>query len=171
MRRAITVERDVEVEIDLRIATQGSLADLIDVSFDQRIRRDDDAADAVVLDKEINDLDEIAPQPDPCDQAGQGPCTDSKVVLVLPNTGPGGGNSSSSAGQGPGAGSTAGSTGKSAGGSAATDKGTTAKGSATGKATSGPGGNVASAKARNTFPSDVVWRRVRRPIQLRGPTT
>src|SRR5207237_1204084 len=62
MRRAITVERDVEVEIDLRIATQGSLDDLIDVSFDQRIRRDDDAADAVVLDKEINDLAEIAPQ-------------------------------------------------------------------------------------------------------------
>ncbi len=73
---------------------------------------------------ERNYLAEIAPQPDPCDQAGQGPCTDSKVVLVLPNTGPGGGSSSSSAGQG----STAGSTGKSAGGGAGTAKGTTAKG-------------------------------------------
>src|SRR5207245_10518608 len=98
---------------------------------------------------ERNYLAEIAPQPDPCDQAGQGPCTDSKVVLVLPNTGPGGGSSSSSAGQGPGAGSTAGSTGKSAAGSAATAKGTTAKGLATGQAATGPGGAAPAAGARD----------------------
>ena len=93
---------------------------------------------------ERNYLAEIAPQPDPCDQAGQGPCTNSKVVLVLPNTGPGGGSSSASAGQGPAAGLTAGSTGKSAGG-VATAKGTTAKGSAAGKATTGPGGTAQAA--------------------------
>jgi hypothetical protein len=95
---------------------------------------------------ERNYLAEIAPQPDPCDQAGQGPCTDSKVVLVLPNTGPGGGgSSSSSAGQGPTAGSAAGSTGSSAGGAAGTAKGATARGSAAGKATAGPGGSSQAA--------------------------
>lgn len=95
---------------------------------------------------EINYLAQIAPQPDPCDQAGQGPCTDSKVVLVLPNTGPGGGSSSASASHGLSAGSTAGSTGKSTAGPAATAKGATARGTTgNGRATSGPGASASAA--------------------------
>jgi phosphate transport system substrate-binding protein len=102
---------------------------------------------------ERNYLAEIAPQPEPCDQAGQGPCTDSKVVLVLPNTGPGGGNSSASAGQGSSAASTAGSTGKS-GGPAATAKGTTARGATgNGRATTGPGASALAAGPDGTTSS------------------
>jgi phosphate ABC transporter phosphate-binding protein len=101
---------------------------------------------------ERNYLAEIAPQPDPCDQSGQGPCTDTRTVLVIPGTPGSGGGSTSGGGQGSASGGSAsgGSGGSaSAGSSGSTARGTTgatngkatAKGSTTGK---GPGGSASS---------------------------
>jgi phosphate ABC transporter phosphate-binding protein len=109
---------------------------------------------------ERNYLAEIAPLPDPCDQSGQGPCTDTKVVLVLPGTGPGGGSggSSSSAGQGPTAGASGGATAKGSTGPTsgpATAKGSTSKGQA-GQAKTGSAGNSLAAGAAQTASGTVA---------------
>jgi phosphate ABC transporter phosphate-binding protein len=123
---------------------------------------------------ERNYLAEIAPLPDPCDQSGQGPCTDTKVVLVLPGTGPGGGGSTSSAGQGPAAGasagvSTKGSTGSSASAGPGTAKGSTTK-SLAGQAKAGSaGGSVGAGTAQDASGTVAAGPVSRRTSVADGP--
>ena len=48
MRLAVTVERDVQVEIDLRVVSECTVDYVKNTRLDQAIRGNDDAIDAVI---------------------------------------------------------------------------------------------------------------------------
>jgi hypothetical protein len=48
---AVTIERDVEIEIERRILSEGAIDDVVNTRFDQSVGRNDDAIDAVVCDE------------------------------------------------------------------------------------------------------------------------
>src|SRR5204862_5472056 len=54
VRLAVAVERDVEVEVKLGVGGERAVNYLEGARFQQPVGRDDDAADAVVLDEELN---------------------------------------------------------------------------------------------------------------------
>jgi phosphate ABC transporter phosphate-binding protein len=96
-----------------------------------------------------NHLAEIAPLPPTCDQAGQGPCTDGRTVVIPGKTAAGGSGPGQSGGPGSAGRTAAASSSASAAASAKTSSGKSAgaKGSA---GTSGPGTGQAGAGADQT---------------------
>ena len=62
VRLAVAVERDVQIEIELRIVSEGAIHDVVNTRFNESIGGNDDAIDAVVCNKEIDDVGEIASQ-------------------------------------------------------------------------------------------------------------
>ncbi len=62
MSLAVTVERDIEIEIERRIISERAIYDVVNTRLDQSVRRNDDAIDAVVRDEKIDDVREIATQ-------------------------------------------------------------------------------------------------------------
>src|SRR6185369_2838346 len=62
VRLAITVECDIQVEIYCRVVTESAIDDVVHARFDESIRGNNDAIDAVVRNEEIDDVGKIASQ-------------------------------------------------------------------------------------------------------------